>query len=280
LKDPRLKKAFATDEYTPIVSYYTYLYFDPSRNEPIYIGKGCGKRLFKHLNRKDNHPFTNRLKKMGREGVTPIITKLCDGVDAELALLVEMEAISKFGRKDLLLGPLLNLTDGGEGLIGPSEATRLKIGASNTGKTLGIKKSKESNDRRSKSLTGLKKTEDHINKINRNPEKIRKTTDKHRGMKRTEETKHNISLSRLGKPTHNKDRIVYSNFDTGHIIHLLKDQMPPEGYSRGNIKSQGKAGGAGKKWWYNSTTLETKSFLPGYEPLDWKPGNPRLWRAK
>jgi hypothetical protein len=32
--------------------------------------------------------------------------------------------------------------------------------------------------------TGLTKSADHVNKINRNPEKIRKTAEKHRGMKR------------------------------------------------------------------------------------------------
>ena len=99
-------------------NFYTYLYFDPSRNEPIYVGKGKDKRFNIHLSRKDMHPLTHRLQMMKRNGVQPIITFLCRNIDEELALLIEQEAISKYGRKDLGKGPLLNLTDGGEGSTG------------------------------------------------------------------------------------------------------------------------------------------------------------------
>ena len=108
---------------------YVYQYFDTSRNEAIYIGKGTGKRAWYHLRRTDMHPFVQRLQKMIREGVEPVITFLCDGVDSELADLVECEAIAKIGRKDLGKGPLLNLTDGGDGLCSPSQDVRNKIGA-------------------------------------------------------------------------------------------------------------------------------------------------------
>jgi hypothetical protein len=94
--------------------YYTYLYTDPSRNEPIYVGKGKGLRAWVHLKRKDKHELTHRLAKMKRNGVEPIISFLCKDVDEELALLCEEEAIALYGRKDLGKGPLLNLTDGGE----------------------------------------------------------------------------------------------------------------------------------------------------------------------
>jgi hypothetical protein len=103
------------------MEYYAYCYRDPSRldicGEPerIYVGKGKGRRVKAHLGRSDKHPFTERLKKMRQNGVEPIIEFLCQGVDDELACLVEMEAINKYGRKDLKLGPLLNLTNGGEG---------------------------------------------------------------------------------------------------------------------------------------------------------------------
>jgi hypothetical protein len=109
--------------------FYTYLYIDPSRNEPIYVGKGKGKRAKVHLKRKDMHPLTHRLRSMKEKGVTPLIIYLAEGVNEELAHLVETEAISKWGRKDLGQGPLLNLTDGGEGSSGwvMSEATKLKI---------------------------------------------------------------------------------------------------------------------------------------------------------
>jgi len=98
--------------------FYTYIYYDPSRNnEPFYVGKGIKQRAWKHLFRKNMHPFTQRLQLLKRNNIKPIIG-LYAGLDEELAHLVEMELITKFGRKDLNLGPLLNLTDGGEGNAG------------------------------------------------------------------------------------------------------------------------------------------------------------------
>lgn len=86
--------------------------------EPIYVGKGNGRRARSHLKRTDMHPFVQRLQKMVREGVEPTIIYLAEDVDDELALLVEEEAIALYGRKDLGKGPLLNLTNGGEGCGG------------------------------------------------------------------------------------------------------------------------------------------------------------------
>jgi hypothetical protein len=101
-------------------TFYTYIYKDPSRNnEPIYVGKGSGNRAYWHWSKKSiwkkkKHPFLQRLDHMHLKGVKPIIEFLCNEVDSELALFVEKEAISLYGRKDLGKGSLLNLTDGGD----------------------------------------------------------------------------------------------------------------------------------------------------------------------
>jgi len=113
---------------------YVYLYSDPSRDEPIYVGMDSGKRAWHHLKRKDMHPFVQRLQKMLRESVEPKISILFDGLDTELASLMEQELIAKYGRKDLGRGPLLNLTDGGEGLKNATEETRRKISNANRGR--------------------------------------------------------------------------------------------------------------------------------------------------
>jgi hypothetical protein len=98
--------------------YYTYIYYDPSRNnEPIYIGKGKEVRAWSHMKGKKKHPFIQRLQFMKRENIDPVIGMYA-GLDEEFAHLLEMELIAKFGRKDLGKGPLLNLTDGGEGNSG------------------------------------------------------------------------------------------------------------------------------------------------------------------
>lgn len=103
-----------------MTSFYTYIYYDPSRhNEPIYVGKGKGDRAWSHLKSKSKkkHPFIQRLGSMKKSGIFSIIGIYAVD-DEELALLVEKELISKIGRKDMGRGPLLNLTDGGEGVSG------------------------------------------------------------------------------------------------------------------------------------------------------------------
>ena len=119
--------------------FYAYIYRDPSRrNEPIYVGKGHGRRAYKHLTRKDKHPFTQRLQLMKKEGVEPIIN-VVDVPSEALAFQCEVDSIARFGRKDLGLGPVLNLTDGGEGPSGwvPTEENRKNMSDAHKGKSHG-----------------------------------------------------------------------------------------------------------------------------------------------
>lgn len=102
--------------------FYTYVYRDPSRPhdgvaEPIYVGKGQKLRAWDHLKRVDNHPLTNRVRKMASKSVNPEI-EIINALDEKHAHFLEECLITVIGRKDLGLGPLLNLTDGGEGCSG------------------------------------------------------------------------------------------------------------------------------------------------------------------
>ena len=126
-----------------MTQFYAYIYRDCSRNfEPIYCGKGCGKRAYRHLEERDRPPkekehtkFMQRLRNMKAVGVEPVI-QIFKCESEELALLFEEEAIDKYGRIDLGTGPLYNRTAGGQGMSGciVSEDTRKKISKSNTGK--------------------------------------------------------------------------------------------------------------------------------------------------
>lgn len=110
------------------MKFYVYVYRDPSHgNEPIYVGKGLESRPYDHLTREDIHPFVQRLQLMKRGGIEPIIN-VVDMPSEEMAFQCEIDTIARFGRKNLGLGPLLNLTDGGEGFSGyiPSAETRKK----------------------------------------------------------------------------------------------------------------------------------------------------------
>jgi len=109
-------------------TFYVYRYTCPIRDEVIYIGKGRRRRWSVHLSRTDKHPLTQRIQWIRKQGAEPIIDFICQGEYEEFAFLVEVEAISKYGRKDLGKGPLLNLTDGGEGCTAPNPEARKRQG--------------------------------------------------------------------------------------------------------------------------------------------------------
>lgn len=133
--------------------FYTYIYYDPVRNyEPIYVGKGCGNRAWSHLSSKKKHPFIQRIQYILKNGKKPIIG-FYSGLDEELAMLVEEEIISKIGRKDLGKGPLLNLSDGGEGAAGSVRSDTFKKNLSDL--YIGIKKSETHRQNISKSQKGI-----------------------------------------------------------------------------------------------------------------------------
>lgn len=102
--------------------FYVYIYRDPGapyKNcaEPIYVGKGQKKRAWEHLKRVDKHPFTNRLRQMARNNILPEI-EIIPAIDEAHAHFLEECLIDCIGRRDLDRGPLLNLTNGGEGSSG------------------------------------------------------------------------------------------------------------------------------------------------------------------
>ncbi len=116
--------------------YYNYIYRDPSRNnEPIYVGKGKCNRIYSHLKSKKIDPFINRLRFMKKNGIEPII-EFVEDISEEDALWNEQYLIMWYGRKDLGKEPLLNLTNGGEGIAGLkfSEKHRKRLSEASLGK--------------------------------------------------------------------------------------------------------------------------------------------------
>lgn len=122
--------------------HYCYLYLDPRypaecegeytytlpsgkvlilSHRPFYAGKGKGERLYRHLrmavqtNKKSYKlSLIRKLEKLGLEPIV-VFTSL---YDEYFCFAFEVDMIAGIGRKDKKLGPLANLTDGGEGSSG------------------------------------------------------------------------------------------------------------------------------------------------------------------
>src|ERR1700674_2268174 len=107
--------------------FYTYLWLRED-GTPYYVGKGHGERAY------ELHRTNNR-----RMHAPPKERIILYPADSELdAFETEIALIWYYGRKDLGLGCLRNLSDGGEGPTGRICSESEKIRISKTLKTLNI----------------------------------------------------------------------------------------------------------------------------------------------
>ena len=112
---------------------YLYRHIRLDKNEPFYVGIGTDnefKRAY-NLHNRSNH-WKNITNKASYR-----VEILLDNICWEEACEKEIEFISLYGRKDLGKGPLVNLTDGGEGFLGykHTESTKKTISQKLLGKT-------------------------------------------------------------------------------------------------------------------------------------------------
>jgi hypothetical protein len=109
--------------------FLVYAHYTVDTNELFYIGKGDATRMSSTQYR--NRFWHAKVKKYG--GFKALI--LAKFAKEEEALACEVAAIGFFGRRDLSVGPLVNLTDGGEGISGlpRTKEHNLKIGKANKG---------------------------------------------------------------------------------------------------------------------------------------------------
>ena len=118
--------------------FYVYIY--ECEGQPFYVGMGHANRDISHLNLvkrgkglKNPH-LCYILQKLLREGVLPTIRRVAEGLTAEEAKAEEKRLIKLIGRSDLGLGPLSNMTDGGDGYTRWSDEARKKLGEKKSGK--------------------------------------------------------------------------------------------------------------------------------------------------
>lgn len=87
--------------------FYVYLHRKVTTNEVFYVGKGSGRRAYDKVARS-----TWWKKTVAKHGYTVEI--YMDNLQEWYALELEAELIAYYGRKDLDLGTLVNVSDGGQ----------------------------------------------------------------------------------------------------------------------------------------------------------------------
>lgn len=102
------------------MKYYVYTLSDS--HGPFYVGKGTGKRMYVHkqlaLNSNKRHLLYNKIRQLITIGEDIVYEKIFITDNEFEAFEHEIRIISEIGRKDLGMGPLLNLSEGGEGVRG------------------------------------------------------------------------------------------------------------------------------------------------------------------
>lgn len=114
--------------------YFLYRHIRLDKNEVFYIGVGTKR---KHKNEKERYARAylkanrNPFWKNVVNKTQYIVEIVCESNDYNYILQKEIEFIKMYGRKDLGLGSLVNLTDGGEGVVNlkhpHTEETKQKI---------------------------------------------------------------------------------------------------------------------------------------------------------
>lgn len=175
-------------------NFYVYMYSDTG-DTSFYIGKGCGQRykVLKHLHRNTTNKFLK--KKILKIGIDNVQIKfLHKDLTEDVAIQFEIFYIGLYGRRDLGLGTLCNLSDGGEGSSGYifSEESKRKMSLAKVGKVL----SAEAKHNMSKAHTG------------------------HIGVIHTEDTKRKISIAKLGHKQPEDAVRKVAEINKGNTYHL------------------------------------------------------------
>ena len=110
------------------MDFYVYIHRRKTDGQIFYVGKGQGQRAWDTVSR--NKFWHNVVKK--HEHIVEIVSH---GLQEWYAFELESELIFLYGRSDLNLGPLVNMTDGGDGASGSvrSEELRLRMSFANQG---------------------------------------------------------------------------------------------------------------------------------------------------
>jgi len=158
-----------------------------NRGITFYIG-------ISNNNRRPNDYYSrNRAWKFHAEKHGVFTEILTESVSYEEAKELEIILIQFYGRRDLNKGFLMNMTDGGDGVVGHSPESIEKIRSVH----LGRKHSKEEIEKRAKKLRGRKRSEEVRKKI----------SESRTGCEFTKSHKKNISKALIGNIPANAKKV-------------------------------------------------------------------------
>jgi hypothetical protein len=200
--------------------FYNYIYLDPTKPvnfkikgldiilkyEPFYVGKGKKNRLNDHKRGRSGPFMKAKMKSLNDKDIIPIVLKINPNISDYESKKNEKYLIKAIGRRDLGLGPLCNLTDGGDGTCNKviTEKARSHSGTFKKGHTPWLKDKKMCNETKNKLSVS--------NKGKPGPRK---------GIKVSEETKLKMSTSKLGikrlqgvTEKINKSKLGFKNINT------------------------------------------------------------------
>lgn len=180
---------------------YVYRHIRLDKNEPFYIGVGSNEDTGRYDRAHRSKPKNRNIFWQRVVAKTEYLVEIMiENISIEEALKKEVEFIKLYGRKNLGLGSLVNLTDGGDGVRNyvVSDETKLKISIANKGKKWPNKKplSKESRAKIRIALTGRKRPEEFVAKMIGNKHGLGNTNML--GKRHTDESKLKMSLSKTG----------------------------------------------------------------------------------
>jgi hypothetical protein len=202
--------------------YYVYILRDPRKeNEPFYVGKGKDKRAKSHTNsNNDDNPFkTNVINKIKAAGLEPIIEYHSENLTEGIAFIQEISLIKKYGRRDLGLGPLTNLTDGGEGSSGHIRSEEAQEKWYKSRKASGYKHSIDVIDKIAKSNTGKSRSE----------ETKRKLSESHIGKIQTADSNQKRSIALKGRTIPEEQKLFLSESRMGENNPMFGKESPMKG---------------------------------------------------
>ena len=202
-----------------------YKHIRKDTNEVFYIGIGkTEKRAYSMANR--NKHWYNIVNKCGYD-----VEILKTNLTKEDAIQIEIDLIKNYGRLDLKEGTLVNLTNGGEGILSASlevvekilksrswyrhsDETKQKLSLQKKGKPnghIGLKRSIETKEKMSKAHMGKLHSEE--------------TKQKFRNRTLSEETKKKISQYQIGKRLGNLNpaSVKCINIQTNKIYGCMKE---------------------------------------------------------